>query len=99
MSQANSVRVRITITAAERTVIREGSGAGHGIDMDLGLAHQSALKEAETDATKRALMTLAIPLDWRSTTNNSARWPLPTLQRKDQRPRPSRPLPNPPWRG
>jgi len=54
-------RVRITITAGARTVIREGSGAGHGIDMDLGLAHESALKEAETDATKRALMTFGNP--------------------------------------
>jgi DNA recombination protein Rad52 len=54
-------RVRITITAGERTVIREGSGAGHGIDMDLGLAHESAIKEAETDATKRALMTFGNP--------------------------------------
>ena len=28
--------------------MREGSGAGHGIDVDLGQAHESALKEAET---------------------------------------------------
>ena len=54
-------RVRISITAGQRTLIREGSGAGHGIDLDLGLAHESALKEAETDATKRALMTFGNP--------------------------------------
>ena len=54
-------RVRITITAGNRTLIREGSGAGYGIDMDQGLAHESALKEAETDATKRALMTFGNP--------------------------------------
>jgi len=54
-------RVRISITAGQRTLIREGSGAGHGIDADLGLAHESALKEAETDATKRALMTFGNP--------------------------------------
>jgi DNA recombination protein Rad52 len=54
-------RVRITITAGNRALIREGSGAGHGIDADLGLAHESALKEAETDATKRALMTFGNP--------------------------------------
>jgi DNA recombination protein Rad52 len=54
-------RVRVTITAGNRTLIREGSGAGHGIDADLGLAHESALKEAETDATKRALMTFGNP--------------------------------------
>ena len=50
-------RVRISVSAGNRTLIREGSGAGHGIDADCGQAHESALKEAETDATKRALMT------------------------------------------
>lgn len=38
-------------------VVRHGYGSGHGIDRDLGLAHESAVKEAETDAMKRALMT------------------------------------------
>jgi recombination DNA repair RAD52 pathway protein len=42
-------------------LVREGSGAGHGIDLDLGQAHESALKEAETDAMKRALMTFGNP--------------------------------------
>lgn len=42
-------------------VIRDGCGSGHGIDRDLGLAHESALKEAETDAMKRALMTFGNP--------------------------------------
>jgi hypothetical protein len=42
-------------------LVRDGSGAGHGIDADLGLAHESALKEAETDAMKRALMTFGNP--------------------------------------
>ncbi len=42
-------------------LLREGTGAGHGIDTDLGLAHESALKEVETDATKRALMTFGNP--------------------------------------
>ena len=42
-------------------VIREGVGAGHGIDRDLGQAHESAIKEAETDAMKRALMTFGWP--------------------------------------
>lgn len=40
---------------------REGCGAGHGIDVDLGQAHESALKEAESDAMKRALMTFGNP--------------------------------------
>jgi len=44
-----------------RALVREGLGAGHGIDVDLGLAHDSALKGAETDATKRALMTFGNP--------------------------------------
>ena len=56
-----TARVRITVSAGTRTLIREGSGAGHGIDADKGLAHESALKEAETDATKRALMTFGNP--------------------------------------
>ncbi|MFN9904562.1 MAG: Rad52/Rad22 family DNA repair protein, partial [bacterium] len=51
-------RVRITVLAGSRgLLIREGTGAGHGYDTDLGLAHESAIKEAETDAMKRALVT------------------------------------------
>lgn len=42
-------------------VIREGCGTGHGIDADLGQAHESALKEGETDAMKRCLMTFGNP--------------------------------------
>ena len=45
--------IRLTVNG----VIREGVGAGHGIDADLGLAHESAAKEAATDAMKRAFMT------------------------------------------
>ena len=57
-----TARVRITVgEGAGAQVIREGSGAGHGIDADLGQAHESALKEAETDAMKRALMTFGNP--------------------------------------
>ena len=55
-------RVRITVSAGDRgPLVREGTGAGHGIDTDLGLAHESAIKEAETDATKRALDTFGNP--------------------------------------
>jgi hypothetical protein len=55
-------RVRITVSAGGRgPLVREGTGAGHGIDTDLGLAHESAIKEAETDATKRALVTFGNP--------------------------------------
>lgn len=52
-----TARVRVTVDG----VIREGVGAGHGIDADCGSAHESAIKEAETDAMKRALMTFGNP--------------------------------------
>jgi len=50
-------KVRVTVGS----IIREGCGSGHGIDADPGLAHESALKEAESDAMKRALMTFGNP--------------------------------------
>jgi len=50
---------RVRVTVGE--VIREGCGFGSGIDKDLGRAHESAIKEAETDAMKRALMTFGNP--------------------------------------
>lgn len=49
--------VRVTVG----DVVRDGTGAGHGIDVDLGIAHESAIKEAETDAMKRAFMTFGNP--------------------------------------
>ena len=52
-----TARVRVSVGS----LIREGTGAGHGIDGDLGQAHESAIKEAETDAMKRALMTFGNP--------------------------------------
>lgn len=62
VSYIAKVRVRVGSEALSHSdVIREGLGAGHGIDVDLGLAHESALKEAETDAMKRALMTFGNP--------------------------------------
>lgn len=57
-------RVKITVGSSDNPfggVVREGVGSGHGIDVDLGLAHESAIKEAETDARKRALMTFGWP--------------------------------------
>lgn len=50
-------KVRIVVG----TVVREGVGYGSGIDRDLGSAHESAIKEAETDARKRGLMTFGWP--------------------------------------
>jgi recombination DNA repair RAD52 pathway protein len=49
--------VRVPVWNGERTVMRDGVGAGHGIDADLGQAHESAVKEAASDAEKRALKT------------------------------------------
>lgn len=54
-------KVRIEVFAEDRCIIREGSGYGSGIDRDVGSAHESAIKEAETDAMKRALMTFGNP--------------------------------------
>lgn len=59
-----SARVRIEVTNPEgigHHVTRDGCGFGQGIDKDVGQAHESALKEAETDAMKRALMTFGNP--------------------------------------
>jgi DNA recombination protein Rad52 len=54
---AYAARVRIRVRTGDTVVCREGSGVGHGMGAPLGQAHESALKEAETDATKRALAT------------------------------------------
>ena len=54
-------KVRVSVRAGDTVIIREGIGAGHGIDADLGAAHESAVKEAETDAEKRALKTFGNP--------------------------------------
>jgi DNA repair and recombination protein RAD52 len=57
-----SARVRITVmTPTGSVIIREGCGFGSGIDRDEDQAHESALKEAESDAMKRALMTFGNP--------------------------------------
>lgn len=50
-------RVKVVVFAGDTMVTREGVGSGHGIDVDCGQAHESAIKESETDAMKRALMT------------------------------------------
>jgi DNA recombination protein Rad52 len=55
----------VTYTARVRIVAggitRDGFGAGSGVNVDPGLAHEKAIKEAETDARKRALMTFGNP--------------------------------------
>lgn len=52
-----TARVRIKVHAGDRDIIREGSGYGTGTGNTPGEAHEKALKEAETDAMKRALST------------------------------------------
>ncbi len=55
-------RVRISVELDDgNVVVRDGCGFGQGIDRDVGQSHESALKEAETDAMKRALMTFGNP--------------------------------------
>jgi recombination DNA repair RAD52 pathway protein len=51
-------RVRITVRAGEIRIVREGTGYGQGVAQDPNMAFEGAVKEAETDATKRAMMTL-----------------------------------------
>jgi len=50
-------RIRVRVRAGEQVIIREGSGAGESNAASPGQAHEFAAKAAETDATKRALMT------------------------------------------
>lgn len=51
--------VKLTATVDNwNTVSKEGSGYGSGRDRSRGAAHESALKEAETDALKRAARLL-----------------------------------------
>jgi DNA recombination protein Rad52 len=56
-----TAKVRITVQAAGATIIREGHGSGEGHGNSAGEAHDTALKAAETDATKRALATFGRP--------------------------------------
>lgn len=54
-------KVRVTVRSNGATIVREGTGYGSGIDADMGEAHESAIKECETDCMKRALMTFGNP--------------------------------------
>jgi DNA recombination protein Rad52 len=56
-----TARVRISVHAGNVTIIREGHGSGEGRGASAGEAHDTALKAAETDATKRALATFGKP--------------------------------------
>ncbi|MBN8292858.1 RAD52 family DNA repair protein [Rhodobacter sp. NTK016B] len=65
IGQAKKPGFGVTYTAKVRAVVdgvvREDFGAGHGYDVDCGLAHESAVKEAVTDALKRALRSFGNP--------------------------------------
>src|SRR5262249_22823102 len=54
-------RVRISVQAGGLTIVREGHGTGEGRSSSPGEVHDTALKAAETDATKRALATFGKP--------------------------------------
>jgi hypothetical protein len=54
-------RVRVRVRAGDAEICREGCGSGHGRGTTPGEAHESAIKEAETDAMKRALTTFGNP--------------------------------------
>ena len=56
-----STKVRVTVRAAGVNVVREGIGTGMGRSPSAEMAHEIALKAAETDATKRALATFGNP--------------------------------------
>jgi recombination DNA repair RAD52 pathway protein len=56
-----TARVRISVHAGGATIIREGHGSGEGRSASPGEVHDTALKAAETDATKRALATFGKP--------------------------------------
>jgi DNA recombination protein Rad52 len=58
---AYMAKVRIRVRAGDNVVVREGCGFGSGFAKSEGDAHESAIKEAETDAMKRALMTFGNP--------------------------------------
>jgi DNA recombination protein Rad52 len=54
-------QVRIRVRAGETLICRDGHGSGTGFAMTPAEAHEAAAKEAETDATKRALVTFGNP--------------------------------------
>src|SRR5262245_48883822 len=54
-------RVRISVQAGGPAVSREGNGSGEGRGASPGEVHDTGLKAAETDATKRALATFGKP--------------------------------------
>lgn len=54
-------QVAVEVFEGDKVTYRMGTGFGQGQDRDLGKSHESASKEAESDAMKRALMTFGNP--------------------------------------
>ncbi|MFN3350030.1 Rad52/Rad22 family DNA repair protein [Pseudorhodoplanes sp.] len=54
-------KVRVSVQADQRCVVREAYGTGEGVADSLSEAHEKAIKTSETDATKRALATFGKP--------------------------------------
>jgi recombination DNA repair RAD52 pathway protein len=53
--------MRVRVCTGDIVVCREGCGSGHETGPAPGEAHEAAIKEAETDAMKRALATFGNP--------------------------------------
>jgi DNA recombination protein Rad52 len=97
-----TARVRISVQADGTTIIREGHGTGEGRSTSAGEVHDTALKAAETDATKRALATFGKPFGlalYRSSNPASATQVTTTPVGADQRfgfhPDDTTPIPRP----
>ena len=60
-SCAYLAQIRVRVRAGETIVCRDGQGFGTGAGTTPGEVHELAAKEAETDATKRALVTFGNP--------------------------------------
>jgi len=83
-------KVRITVHADGETIVREGHGTGEGRGTSPGEVHDTALKAAETDATKLALATFGRPFGlelYRKDKNAaSATLPVPTSTKVESPP-------------
>ena len=102
-----TARVRISVHAGSVTIIREGHGSGEGRGASAGEAHDTALKAAETDATKRALATFGKRFGlelYRREKNSSLQQPMipqpataspPTQPRLGYHPDDTTPIPRP----
>ena len=102
-----TARVRISVQAGGATIVREGHGSGEGRGASPGEVHDTALKAAETDATKRALATFGRPFGlelYRKEKNSSMQRPTilqpaaaspPTQPRLGFHPDDTTPIPRP----